>query len=163
MIACRIEAQFTSDTIKTVSRRFVLRLLGAGYFVALTIMAIALAYLTSCRVNDSTTGAIGAVLGMGVLFPAALWRKTERGGLKRLRRMTTPHVILIFDDKGVTADSELGAATVGWKSIEKIWEFPEAWLLFVGKQQYVTIPISALTENLKKCIKAKVEENNTGG
>ena len=59
----------------------------------------------------------------------------------------------------VTADSELGAATVGWKSIEKIWEFPEAWLLFVGKQQYVTVPLPALTEELKKAIKTEVEKN----
>ena len=154
-----ITADFTPETVRAVARRFVLRSLGAGYFIALAIMVLALFLLAYQRVTDWTTGAIGAVLGMGILVPAILWWKTERSGLDRLRRMSAPQVKFVFDDRGVTADSELGAATVGWKSIEKIWEFPEAWLLFVGKQQYVTVPLPALTEELKKAIKTEVEKN----
>jgi hypothetical protein len=162
MMKYEITADFTPETVKTVARRFVLRFLGVGYFVALAIMTLAIFYLASRRVNEWTTGAIGAVLGMGILFPAFLWWKTERSGLDRLRRMSAPRVKFVFDDRGITADSELGVATVGWKSIEKIWEFPEAWLLFVGKQQYVTVPLYALTEELKKFIKNEVEKNKMG-
>jgi YcxB-like protein len=154
-----ITAEFTPHTIKTVSRRFVLRLLGTRYFVALVIMAIFLSYLVLNRVNEWTTGAIAAVLGLGILFPFILWWKTERSGLARLHRMSTPNVKFVFDDHGVTTDSELGAATVGWKSIEKIWEFPEAWLLFADKRQYVTVPRNAMTGDLKQVIKTEVEKN----
>ncbi len=157
-----ITAEFTPDTVKIVSRRFILRLLGTGYFVAVLVMTLGLAYLIFNRVNDWTTGAIAAILMFGIVMPSALWLKTRSGGLSRLRRMSTPSVKFIFDEKGVTAESELGAATVGWKSIEKIWEFPEAWLLFVGKQQYVTVPLPALTEDLKQTIKAEVQKNRTG-
>ena len=151
-----ITAEFTPTTVKTVARRFVLRLLGTGYFVAVVVIAIALLYLAMRRENYWPTGAIGAVFVFSILFPVVLWWKTERSGLSRLRRMSSPTVKFLFDDKGITVDSELGEATVGWISIEKIWEFPEAWLLFVGKQQYVTVPIAPLSEELKRYIKEKV-------
>jgi len=145
--------------VKTVVRRFILRLLGVGYFIALLVIALVLAYLAINRINELTTGAIAVVFLLGVFFPPVLWWKMESNGLSRLRRMSTPQVRFVFDDKGVTANSELGAGTVGWKSIEKIWEFPEAWLLFVGKQQYVTVPLAALTEELKQVIKEEVEKS----
>ena len=157
-----IIAEFGPAMVRTVARRFVVRLLGTGYFVAVAAMVVAFLYLATCGVNDWTTGAIGAVLGLGVLFPVVFWWKTERSGLCRLRRMSSPTVKFVFDDKGITVDSELGAATVGWKSIEKIWELPEAWLLFVGKQQYVTVPLVALTEELKQSIRAEVGKNKAG-
>jgi hypothetical protein len=151
-----ITAEFTPATVKTVARRFILRLLGLGYFVALLAMAVAFAYLVVHRVNEWTTGACAAILLFGIFTPSTIWWVTRSAGLSRLRRMSTPSVKFVFDEKGITADSELGTATVGWKSIEKIWEFPEAWLLFVGKQQYVTVPLPALTEELKQMIKAEV-------
>lgn len=157
-----ITAEFTPQTVKTVARRFILRLLGVGYFFALLVMVVGLAHLVANRVNEWTTGAIAAILLIGIAIPLTLWWKTRSSGLSRLRRMSTPSVKFVFDDKGVTADSELGVATVGWKSIEKIWEFPEAWLLFVGRQQYVTVPLPALTEELKAIIKAEVQKNKTG-
>jgi hypothetical protein len=162
MMRYEITAEFTPQTVKTVARRFILRMLGVGYFVALLAMIIWLVYLVTNRVNEWTTGAIAAILLLGTAIPTTVWWKTQANGLSRLRRMSTPRVKFVFDDKGITADSELGAATVGWKSIEKIWEFPEAWLLFVGRQQYVTVPLAALTEELKTVIKAEVQKNNTG-
>jgi len=154
-----IVAEFTKEIVKTVARRFVLRVLGPSYFVALALAVAGFVYLVCNRVNEWTTGAIGVSLGLGILFPVVLWWKIERSGLGRLRRMSSPHVKFVFDDRGVTADSELGAATIGWKSIENIWEFPEAWLLMVGKQQYVTLPISALTDELKEMIKTGVNKD----
>jgi hypothetical protein len=162
MMRYEITAEFTPATVKTVARRSIVRLLGVGYFVALLAMALALTYLVANRVNEWTTGAIAAVLLLGIAIPSTLWWKTRSSGLSRLRRMSTPSVKFIFDEKGITADSELGAATVGWKSIEKVWEFPEAWLLFVGRQQYVTVPLPALTEELKDIIKSEVQKNKTG-
>lgn len=154
-----ITAEFTPQTVKTVARRFILRLLGVRYFVALLVMAAGLTQLVARGVNDWTTGAIAAILLLGVTVPLTLWWKTRSGGLSRLRRMSTPSVKFVFDENGVTADSDLGSATVGWKSIEKIWEFPEAWLLFLGKQQYVTVPLPALTGELKELIRAEVLKN----
>jgi hypothetical protein len=150
-----ITAEYSSELIKAVSRRFVLRFLGVGYFVAVAILIVFVVYLTLNQVNDWITGALSVVLAFGIIVPSALWWKTERTGLARLKQMDKPIVKFEFSDKGITVDSELGKATVGWKSVEKIWEFPNAWLLFVGKQQYNTIPTSALSDDLKNFIRAQ--------
>lgn len=150
-----ITAEYSPELIKTVSRRFVLRFLGVGYFIALAVLIIFVGYLTLNKMNDWITGALSVVLAFGIVVPFALWWKTERTGLARLKQMDKPTVKFEFNDKGITADSELGKATVGWKSVEKIWEFPNAWLLFVGKQQYNTIPTSALSNDLKNFIRAQ--------
>ena len=157
-----ISAEFTPATVKAVARRFVARLFGVVYFVTLPVMAAVLTCLIANRVNDWKTGVTATILLLGILIPSSLWWKTRSSGLSRLRRMSTPRVKFVFDEKGVTADSELGAATIRWKSIEKIWEFPEAWLLFVGQQQYVTVPLPVLTEELKQMIKAEVAKNKPG-
>jgi len=157
-----VTAVYTPATVKTVTRRFVIRWFGVEYFIAVAVVAAGFAYLAVNRVNEWTTGAAGAALALGTIFPIVFWKVIERNGLSRLRRMASPTVKMLFDDRGIMADSELGAATVGWKSIEKIWEFPEAWLLFVGKQQYVMVPLPALTEELKLAIKTEVKKNNAG-
>jgi hypothetical protein len=157
-----IIAEFTPEMIKAVSRRFVMRYLGIVYFIIMAIATVAFLYEVFHGEKDWMIGAVGAIIGFGILFPLLLWWKTERGGLNRLRRMPSPLVKFIFDEKGIAIESDLGVGTLGWKSIEKIWEFPEAWLLFAGKQQHVTVPISALTEELKQVIKAEIEKNKPG-
>lgn len=112
--------QIAIGEVQTVARRFIIRLLGVGYFVALLRMVIALAYLVGNRMNEWTTGAISVILLFGTFIPSAYWWKTRSSGLSRLRRMVMQNVRFVFDERGVTADSELGVATVGWKSIEKI-------------------------------------------
>jgi RNase P protein component len=46
--------------------------------------------------------------------------------------------------------------------IEKIWEYPSVWLVFIVKQGYTTLPTANLDEELKQFIAEKVRKNNGG-
>ena len=85
----------------------------------------------------------------------------EQKGLDRLRRMPKPQMRFIFDERGVTFDSDLGTSTMSWLSVENIWEFPEAWLLMFGEQRFLTVPCSILTEEVKTMIKTKVSKKDS--
>jgi len=47
--------------------------------------------------------------------------------------------------------------------IQKVWCFPEVWLLFLSKRQYLISPFDALKQELRNFILKKIQENKTKG
>lgn len=155
-----LSADITPEIIKAVSRRFVCRFLGKSYiFPVLLFIAFIFYMVWTSRANTWMTGTCGVFLVILVVFPLAMWRSVEKKGLDRFRRMPEPQMRFIFDERGVTFDSDLGTSTVSWLAIEKIWEFPEAWLLIFGDHQFLTVPCSILTQDVKSIIKMEVSKN----
>ncbi|MCK6684883.1 MAG: YcxB family protein [Thermoanaerobaculia bacterium] len=48
------------------------------------------------------------------------------------------------DGEGIRLENPLGVSSVSWRMIEDVWVFDDVWLLFIGKVDYMTIPVEAL-------------------
>jgi hypothetical protein len=102
-------------------------------------------------------GAISALL-LGLLV--AVWFAHTRAALAKVRAMRNPTVVWRFTDDRLSADSELGAVSMPWRSVARIWRFPEVWLLsFRGGFGYSTLPTEPLTAEIREFIEARVREN----
>jgi hypothetical protein len=70
--------------------------------------------------------------------------------------MSDPSAIFTFTDAGVSAKTDLGSSELNWRCITKVWMFPEAWLLFVDKGLYITVPTAGLPDQARELIRNKV-------
>ncbi len=82
--------------------------------------------------------------------------------MEKFNRMETPTAKFCFTDERIGIESNIGWTELSWKMIEKIWEYPSVWLVFIAKQGYITLPTANLDDELKQCIGRKVRENNGG-
>ena len=75
--------------------------------------------------------------------------------LKHLQRLEGGFVEFAFDDDGLGITNSLGSSTLKWTTFEKLWQFPDVWLLFISKGQYIILP----TAELPAKALALIEEN----
>ena len=53
-----------------------------------------------------------------------------------------------FSEGGVKRTSELATNEFKWRVFEKIWKYPDMWLLFVAKSQFLILPTNACSTEL---------------
>jgi hypothetical protein len=68
--------------------------------------------------------------------------------------------IFRFTDDELFSETALGSSTIKWEAIKEIWQFPEVWLLFWTKWQYITLPTASLDEETRHFVLSKVEERD---
>jgi len=93
-----------------------------------------------------------------LMFTVALYVNHYRASLDRLRRMHSPEAIFEPSDQSFRVTSDLGATDVGWNAITEIWRFPDFWLLFLSRAQFITLPLADLDsedrEHILSCLKS---------
>ncbi len=81
---------------------------------------------------------------------------SQRRAVVGLRRFKPPEVAFKFSDDGFTTASSIAETAIRWNAIQKLWRFPEVWLLFVTPSQYVTLPVDQIPVDLQADILAKI-------
>jgi len=79
--------------------------------------------------------------------------------LKKFRRMNDPIAEVTISNDVFRMKSSVGESSVQWRVFEAIWRFPDAWLLFTGKNVFLTLPIDAISMEDRELMCAKVKEN----
>lgn len=156
-----VTVEYSEELIKTATRRFLAKLLGWDYLVAWLVMLAALIVLLCLGQRGWFVGALGAVLVIAALVAVMVWVVFHRRALTTLRRMETPKALFVFDDDGIAVTSDLSSGNLKWQAIQKLWCFPEAWLLFFAKGVYSTLPTGCLTDEIKQFIVGKLKEQGT--
>ena len=155
-----ITAQFDEAFVRRTTRQFLIKFLGWDYFVVLVLMAISLIVMLALGMRGWFVGAVGAVTVMATGVAVAVWHSHMRRALTTLRKMTKLEAEFAIDDSGISVSSDLGSGTINWQALQKMWCLPEAWLFFVAKGAYSTIPTACLTPPAKQFILDKLNENN---
>lgn len=156
-----VTAEYTEALVKTATRRFLAKLLGWDYLVAWLVILSAVVVLVVLGQRGWLVGALGAVLMIGALVAGIVRVVAHRRALGTLRKMNNPVATFTFDDVGICVSSDLSTGTLKWQAVEKLWCFPEAWLLFIGKGVYSTLPTACLTEEVKQFIVEKLKGQGT--
>jgi hypothetical protein len=90
-----------------------------------------------------------------VLF-AGVYYFHRRHVLANLARLDDGCVEFRFEDEGLTMASNLGTSMLKWSTFERVWKFPDLWLLFISKQQYLVLPVDALPAGAQERVEANV-------
>lgn len=135
------------------------RTVGWKFVLALVAVAVCLGYMLAVGDRSWFVGWIGAVLVMGLAFPALLYLVHLRGALGRFHRMRQKEATLQADSQRLTLASDAGASQVLWSAITEIWRFDEFWLLFFTRAQFVTLPLVDLDAGLQDFIVERVRSH----
>jgi hypothetical protein len=106
-----------------------------------------------------TVGVLGAILAMGYVFLVLAYVNPLRQDLATLRAMGLPQGTLDIDDDGFTVTSEMGQATLPWRSVQEVWRYPGFWLLLLSPSQYITLPLEDLSEAMQTEMLARVQQH----
>lgn len=154
-----VTAEYTEQLVKTATRRFLSKLLGWEYsmlWAAMLAVFIALGYRGGHAWPMGACGSIAAILP---LLYVLVHHAYSRRAIIAFRKRENPQTTFSFDDEGIGASSELATGHVKWPAVEKLWCFPEAWLVFLGKNSYWTLPTTCLTDDIKQFITNKLKEH----
>jgi hypothetical protein len=153
-----ITVTYTESLVRTATRRFLVKFLGWDYLAVCLLMLICLGVLVALGQRGWFVGAAGAVLALAILVAVSVIIGYHRRATSALRKMRTPQAKWVFDDDGIAVESDVSAGRAKWRAIEKLWCFPEVWLLFVARGVYSTLPVDALSEETKAFILHKLQE-----
>jgi len=154
-----VMAEYTEELVKSAARRCLMKSLGWDYGVVWLVMLAGLVVLLCRGERGWFVGAVGAVLVIAAFVAITGWVVMQRRALGALRRMGGSKVTWGFDDDGITVTSDVSSGSFKWQVIQKLWCFPEVWLLFVGKGAYSTLPTAGLTDEARRFIVAKLKEH----
>ncbi len=73
-------------------------------------------------------------------------------------QMEKPTAEFSFTDDYIGIESDMGKSELSWKLVEKVWQYPSVWLVFLEKQSYITLPTESIDEELKQFITLKIKE-----
>ena len=154
-------AEYSEVLVRTATRRYLVKFLGWKNLIVWLVGLAALIILLAQGQRDWFVGVLGAVLVFMALVAVMVCVVFHRRALGTLRRMGKPVATFTFDDSGIGIASNLSTGTVKWQAVQKLWCFPEAWLLFFAKGVYSTIPTACLTGETKNFIVKKLQEQGT--
>ena len=154
-----ITAMFDEEFVRRTTRRFLLKSLGWDYFAAFFILLAIFIGMLGVGKRDWMVGALGTIVFFGFAIAVTVWCIYMRRALSTFRKMQTPEVRFAIDASGISVSSELGSGSINWQAIQKMWCLPEAWLLFVSKGAYSTIPTACLPPEAKQLIVDKLTQH----
>lgn len=102
---------------------------------------------------------------VGVVFMAALlpfffvavgWIAHYRNSVGRLRRMPSPTARVTFQEDGLAIESGWGRGHIAWPALTEIWEQPGYWMLFMGPNQFNTLPLQGIDDAGLQWLRGKV-------
>ncbi|MBB6482785.1 YcxB family protein [Rhizobium lusitanum] len=151
-----IKVTYTEDIVRDAVRTFVWRrgIFGKKRLWVAEVVMIALLLWNGDR------GWVAAIMLVIILLPpamiAVMWVAHHRNTVGKFHRMRTPRAELTFRDEGLDVVSDLGSATIPWSTVTEIWERPAYWMIFIGPNQFFTLPLQTLSPADRDFLRSKV-------
>lgn len=133
------------------------RTVGAGFFVAVILLAMSLAFQLWRGERSWEVGVIGALIVGALLFIATIYVLHFRNALAKFRAMGQPTATLVLEEASFSLSSGIGSSVLQWSAITEVWRFRGFWLVLFSKSQFVTLPLVSLSEEAQAFILSRVE------
>lgn len=134
------------------------RTVGAGFLLALVVLAYLLVFLVLRGDTSWRVGALGSVLALGLAMAVAVYVTHYRNAFRKFRELGEPRATLRAEESSFSMSSDLGTATIRWSAIQEVWQFPDVCLLLFSKAQFVTLPTACLPSGMKEFILQRVAD-----
>ena len=143
---------FSEPLIRQAVFAFWRRSIGVLFFVALALLAIALAYLLYAGDRTWLVGVFASVLALGIGLPIALFVVHYRNSTQKLRTMGLPQASLVATESALSFSSGAGSSSLPWSAVSEIWQFPTFWLLLFSKAHFATVPLADISPDIQAFI-----------
>jgi hypothetical protein len=154
-----IKLHYTEPLIRRAVKKFWFRVTGWRLFTALFLLLAFLVYSIVAGDRSWSVGVTGSVFAMGVIFAVTLYVLHYRTSVGRLRSMHTPEATLEVGDEKFRMTSDVGSAEMKWDSVTAVWRFPEFWLMFFSRAQFVTLSLADLDCEARQVILDRVKSH----
>jgi hypothetical protein len=151
-----ITVSYSRELIKFAVWKFWTRNIGLRNFVIFALVCVAFILVFLSGDCSWFLGFLGAAIVFSFGLGCVSYFISLRSSMKKFNRMETPTAKFRFTDERIGIESNIGWTELSWKMIEKIWEYPSVWLIFIAKQGYVTLPTANHDDELKQFIVRKV-------
>ncbi len=153
---------YTPALIRRSTWAFVCRSFGKGGFVALGLVVVAGAYLVASQPGTLQTGIICGAAGVLSLLVVGSYFLHYRQGIAKLQRMGKPHAVIELTDAEFRVSSQAGTFSTPWSTFSALWQFKDFWLLIIGTNQFMTLPLDDLSPEVKAFISSRVGIKSQG-
>ena len=156
-----VTVTYSKSLLRKTTIKYIIRQLSWLYFAALVLLAFSFISSISHGSRSWFIGVIGAILGLGFVFPLFAFIAHTRRNNFILSKMPSHKGTFIFDDDGFFVESEAGSGSIKWPMVTEVRQMKDAWLLIQGRYMYTTLPIENIDKNVRSFILRKVK--NAGG
>ena len=104
-------------------------------------------------------GAFATMLILSSLVPVLVLELVDRRMRDWLGQMEAVVVQWVFDDEGIAASFDGVTTTYQWRAVERLWRFPEAWVIGVGEGGRSILPLTCLTDEIQQFIMEKLKDS----
>ena len=151
---------YSESLVRRAVLAFWWRSIGPTYVAATSLLALCLALLLWNGERGWYIGAIATVFLVAIGFGTMLYAVHYRASLGRLRAMNRPEATLEATETHLKIVTDDATSEVPWRLFVDLWEFPEFWLLFLSRAQFITLPLADIDEPLRAHIRSKVFVQN---
>jgi YcxB-like protein len=148
---------YSEPLIRSAVWAFWRRVTGWRYFVAIALVLGSFIYSVSSGDRSWWVGVSASILCLAVIFAVALYVIHYRGAIIRFRRMQSPEATFEAGDDRFRVTSDVGSSELSWSTITEVWQFPEFWLLFLSRAQFITLPLADLDSEARKLILSRAK------
>ena len=151
--------RYSEALIRSAIWAFWRRATGWGYLVAVVMVLISFTYSLWSGDRSWRIGVSASIICMAVVFTFALYIIHYRGAITRFRRMQSPQATFAAGDDCFRITSDVGSSELSWSTITEVWQFPEFWLLFLSRAQFITLPLADLDSEARDLILNRVKSH----
>jgi hypothetical protein len=131
---------------------FWLRVTGWRIGVAGVIALTSLIYLLQIGDRSWYVGVMGTVIVFALILTLTIYVVHYRSSMLRFRRMRIPESTFEPNEKTFRMTSDVGSTELSWNTITEVWCFPDFWLVFFSRAQFITLPTADLSGEVREFI-----------
>jgi hypothetical protein len=148
----RATLTYSAELVQRAAFSFWLR--GIGWKALLTMVALmaVLAWEIHSGNRSWMVGAFGTLLLVGVGMVMVIFFGHLRHSLDNFRKLKVPKATFVVEDDGFSLTSEMGSSTMRWDAVYAIWKFDGFWLMLFSRNQFVTLPLADIPEQMREFI-----------
>lgn len=152
----KVTLRYSEELIKETVRIFWLRQIWPVCLIVTSALLFFVYYLVIANDRSWVVGFMGAFACMGIIATYMSYSVLLKRAMHRLKRMGRPEATLELNDDCFKVTSDVGATEFKWQFISKVMRFKNAWIICLGENETMTLPIADMPEESKDLIIEKV-------
>ena len=148
---------YTEALIRRAIFRWWIRFIGWHGFASLLACGLLFAYMFFSASEQWMIYGSLALWLFGTATAASVFVAYSRRSLTKFRKMNDRIAEVTISPDGFRVKSSLAESSLSWQAIVAVWRFPEAWLIFFGKNLFMTLPIEHISHHDRELLCAMVK------
>jgi len=151
-----IIVKYTRASMLRATTCFWKRFFGPKGLAALVALWVCVGLLWTVAPRDWLTIALLTSAVLVQILAMGVYLNHRHRVLASLDRLDDGVMEFRFDEEGLGLSSNLGTSMLKWATFERLWKFPDMWLLFISKQQYIVLPVDQLPSDALDLVDSRV-------